>query len=169
MSPGSNESAGRVKSSKTRPGNRYLKGVLGIAALSAARSRNTYFSAKYKRIAARRGPMPPIVPVEHAMVIAAWNLLTNGDFYRGPGAAYHTARESAATKARAVNQLQALGYASPSNRSPIPPNPPTPPVTGCGHLIFVSEPSRQGRAEGRTSCPPRVTMWPRDKPVRLTE
>lgn len=110
LSPGSNESAGRVKSSKTRPGNRYLKGVLGIAALSAARSKNTYFSAKYKRIAARRGPMRAIVAVEHAMVIAAWNLLTNGDFYRDPGADYYTARQPAATKARAVNQLQALGY-----------------------------------------------------------
>ena len=47
ISPGSNESAGRVKSTKTRPGNRYLKGALGIAALSAARSKNTYFAAKY--------------------------------------------------------------------------------------------------------------------------
>jgi transposase len=110
LAPGSNESAGRVKSSKTRPGNRYLKGVLGIAALSAARSKNTYFSAKYKRIAARRGPMRAIVAVEHAMVIAAWNLLTNGDFYRDPGADYYTARQPAATKTRAVNQLQALGY-----------------------------------------------------------
>src|SRR6478736_2149723 len=34
VSPGSNESAGRVKSTKTRPGNRYLKGALGIAALT---------------------------------------------------------------------------------------------------------------------------------------
>jgi transposase len=32
LSPGSNESAGRTKSTKTRPGNRYLKGALGIAA-----------------------------------------------------------------------------------------------------------------------------------------
>ena len=110
MSPGSNESAGRVKSSKTRPGNRYLKGVLGIAALSAARSKNTYFSAKYKRIAARRGPMRAIVAVEHAMVIAAWNLLTNGDFYRDPGADYYTAHRPDAAKTRAVKQLQALGY-----------------------------------------------------------
>jgi len=39
VSPGSNESAGRVKSSKTRPGNRYLKGALGIAALGRAKSR----------------------------------------------------------------------------------------------------------------------------------
>ena len=34
VSPGSNESAGRVKSSKTRPGNRYLKGAVGVAALN---------------------------------------------------------------------------------------------------------------------------------------
>lgn len=110
VSPGSNESAGRVKSTKTRPGNRYLKGALGIAALSAARSKNTYFCAKYKRIASRRGPMRAVVAVEHAMVIAAWNLLTNGDFYRDPGADYYTAHRPAVSKARAVNQLQALGY-----------------------------------------------------------
>ena len=110
LAPGSNESAGRVKSSRTRPGNRYLKGALGIAALSAARSKNTYFCAKYKRIASRRGPMRAVVAVEHAMVIAAWNLLTNGDFYRDPGADYYTAHRPAVSKARAVNQLQALGY-----------------------------------------------------------
>jgi transposase len=110
LSPGSNESAGRIKSTKTRPGNHYLKGALGIAALSAARSKNTYFSAKYKRIAARRGPMRAIVAVEHAMLIAAWNLLVNGDFYRDPGPDYYTHRVPAKTKARAIGQLEALGY-----------------------------------------------------------
>jgi transposase len=110
LSPGSNESAGRVKSTKTRPGNRYLKGALGIAALSVARSKNTYFSAKYHRIANRRGPMRAIVAVEHAMVIAAWNLLVNGDFYRDPGPNYYTARQPARTKARAISQLETLGY-----------------------------------------------------------
>jgi transposase len=110
VSPGSNESAGRVKSTKTRPGNRYLKGVLGIAALSAARSKNTYFAAKYKRIATRRGPMRAIVAIEHAMIIAAHNMLTNGDFYRDPGANYYTAHQPARTKSRAINQLESLSY-----------------------------------------------------------
>ena len=50
--PGSNESAGRVKSTHTRPGNPYLKGALGIAAMSAARGRDTYLGAKYRRVAA---------------------------------------------------------------------------------------------------------------------
>ena len=63
--PGCNESAGRVKSTKTRPGNRYLKGALGVAAMAASRSKGTYFSAKYRRIASRRGPMKALVAVEH--------------------------------------------------------------------------------------------------------
>ncbi|MDT5183704.1 MAG: hypothetical protein QOI29_1862, partial [Mycobacterium sp.] len=86
------------------------KGVLGIAALSAARSKNTYFAAKYKRIATRRGPMRAIVAIEHAMIIAAHNMLTNGDFYRDPGANYYTAHQPARTKSRAINQLESLGY-----------------------------------------------------------
>ena len=87
VSPGSNESAGRVKSTKTRPGNRYLKGALGVAALNQARStsKKTYFSAKYRHLASTRGPMKAIVAVEHAMLIAAWHMLTNGEFYRDPG------------------------------------------------------------------------------------
>ena len=109
--PGANESAGRVKSTKTREGNRNLKGALGIAALSATRSRDTYFAAKYRRICAHRGPMKALVAVERAMVVAAHGMLTNGDFYRDPGANYFTARRPGSIKANAIRQLQALGYA----------------------------------------------------------
>lgn len=109
-SPGSNESAGRVKSTKTRLGNRYLKGALGIAALAAARSNNTYFSAKYRRIASRRGPSKALVAVEHAMLTAAWHMLTTGELYRDPGADYFTRRTPAKMTARAIGQLESLGY-----------------------------------------------------------
>ena len=44
--PGCNESAGRVKSAGTRPGNRHLKAALGVAALLAARSKDTYSAAR---------------------------------------------------------------------------------------------------------------------------
>lgn len=108
--PGNNESADRVKSTKTRPGNRYLKGALGTAALAASRSKGTYFSAKYKRIAAHRGPIKALVAVEHAMLIAAWNMLRNGEFYRDPGVDYFTRHGPAKTKARAIGQLESLGY-----------------------------------------------------------
>ena len=108
--PGSNESAGRVKSTHTRPGNPYLKGVLGAAAMSAARSRGTYFAARYRRIAARRGPMRALVALEHSMLIAIWNMLVNGAFYDELGADYFNRLDPGRATRRAVDQLRRLGY-----------------------------------------------------------
>ena len=108
--PGSNESAGRIKSTHTRPGNPYLKGALGIAAMSAARSKGTYYSAKYRRIATRRGPVKAIVAVEHAMLIAIWNMLTTGAFYSDPGDDFYTRLNPDKAKNRALGQLRKMGY-----------------------------------------------------------
>ncbi len=108
--PGSNESAGRVKSTRTRPGNPYLKGALGVAAMSAARSRDTYLAAKYRRIAARRGPVKAIVAVEHAMLIAIWNMLSTGAFYQDPGGDFYSRLNPDKAKHRAIDQLRKMGY-----------------------------------------------------------
>jgi transposase len=109
--PGSNESAGRIKSTQTRPGNPYLKGALGIAAMSAARSNGTYLSAKYRRIAARRGPVKAIVAIEHAMLIAIWNMLSTGAFYCDPGDDFYSRLNPDKAKNRAIDQLRKMGYA----------------------------------------------------------
>ncbi len=108
--PGSNESAGRVKSTHTRPGNPYLKGALGVAAMAAARSHNTYLAAKYRRIASRRGPIKAIVAVEHAMLIAVWNMLATGTSYCDPGGDYFTRLNPDRAKNRAIDQLRKMGY-----------------------------------------------------------
>jgi transposase len=108
--PGSNESAGRVKSTRTRPGNPYLKGALGIAAMSAARSHDTYYAAKYRRIASRRGPIKAVVAIEHAMLIAVWNMLQTGETYDEPGGDFYAKRNPERAKRRAVDQLRNLGF-----------------------------------------------------------
>ena len=110
VSPGSNESAGRVKSTKTRPGNRYLKGALGVAALNQARSNKTYFSARYRRLARTRGPMKAIVAVEHAMLTAIWNMTATGALYDDPGPDFYTRRNPDKAKRRAIEQLRVMGY-----------------------------------------------------------
>ena len=51
-----------------------------------------------------------LVAVEHAMLVAAFNMLTNGEFYRDPGADYFTRHAPAKTRARAIGQLESLGY-----------------------------------------------------------
>lgn len=108
--PGSNESAGRVKSTRTRPGNPYLKGALGIAAMSASHQKNTYFAAKYRRIAAHRGNLKAVVAIEHAMLVAIWNMGITGEVFNDLGADYYAKIRPDKTKKRALSQLRALGY-----------------------------------------------------------
>ncbi|HVB44071.1 MAG TPA: IS110 family transposase [Streptosporangiaceae bacterium] len=108
--PGSNESAGKVKSSRTRPGNPYLQGALGAAAMACAQNPRTYLGAKYRRIAARRGPQKANVAVQHAMLIAIWHMGANGAFYDDPGADHFTRLNPDRARNRALRQLQALGY-----------------------------------------------------------
>ena len=108
--PGSNESAGRVKSTRTRPGNPYLKGALGVAALSASQSHGTYFSAKYRRIASRRGPIKAVVALEHAMLVAIWNMLQSGSTYADPGPDFYLLRRPDQARHRAVEQLRSMGF-----------------------------------------------------------
>lgn len=108
--PGSNESAGRVKSTKTRHGNRHLKGALGIAAMSISRHPGTYLHAHHRRIATRRGPMKAVVATERAILTAVWHMLTNDTTYHEPGADYYTHRNPTKARNNAVSRLQALGY-----------------------------------------------------------
>jgi transposase len=108
--PGANESAGRIKSAHILPGNKYLKGALGIAALSASRSKDTYLAAKYWRIAARRGPMKAIVAVEHSILTAVWHMLADGECYADPGADHFTRLDPIKAKNNAIKKLKSLGF-----------------------------------------------------------
>ena len=108
--PGSNESAGKVKSSRTRPGNPYLQGALGAAAMACAQNPGTYLGAKYRRIATRRGPQKANVAVQHAMLTAIWHMGTTGSFYEDPGGDYFTRLNPERARTRAIRQLQAMGY-----------------------------------------------------------
>ena len=76
----------------------------------AARSHDTYLAAKYRRIASRRGPIKAIVAVEHAILIAIWHMLTNGELYNDPGVDFYTRRNPDRAKRRALDQLHAMGY-----------------------------------------------------------
>lgn len=109
--PGQNESAGKVKSGRTRPGDVYLKAALGIAALSVARQKHTGLSAKYRRIVKRRGPMRALVAIEHTIIVAVWHMLSKGEAYVDPGPDYFTKHNADRDKNRAIRELERLGYA----------------------------------------------------------
>ncbi|QCO97180.1 IS110 family transposase [Arthrobacter sp. 24S4-2] len=108
--PGHNESAGRVKSTRTRPGNPYLQGALGAAAMACAQNPGTYLGARYRRIASRRGPMKANVAIQHTMLIAIWHMGRYGTLYEDPGADFFTRLHPERAKNRALHQLEAMGY-----------------------------------------------------------
>lgn len=108
--PGHHESAGRTKSAKTRPGDRWLKGALGASALSIARHRGTFLHAKYHRLAKSRGNAKAVVAIEHTLLTIIWTMLTNGTFYDEPGPDHYTRRNPQRARNHALHELQALGY-----------------------------------------------------------
>lgn len=107
--PGQNESAGRIKSTHTRPGNRYLKGALGVAAMSVSRSKTCYLATKYRRIRARTGNLKAIVAIENTLLVIIWNMLTHGVAYEELGPDYYDRRNADHLKNRAIRQLHSLG------------------------------------------------------------
>ena len=95
---------------KTRPGNRYAKRALGIAGMSAARSKTTFLGARFRRLRSRHGYSKALVATEHSIVTAIWHILTNGEFYRDLGSDYYTRRSPERTIRRKIKDLEAMGY-----------------------------------------------------------
>jgi transposase len=107
--PGMNESAGVTKSARTRHGNRNLKRLLGIAAMSVTRNKDTYLSAYYRRLAARRGRQRALVAVMHKLTIAIWHILRDKTRYQDLGADYFTRRDPERAMRRMTKEANRLG------------------------------------------------------------
>ncbi|MDP3890648.1 IS110 family transposase [Nocardioides sp.] len=108
--PGINESAGKVKSTKTRHGNNHLKGALGIAALAAIGTKDTYYAARYQRLKTRRGAKRALVAIQHDMLVAIWHMAQTGELYNDPGGDYYQRLQPDRARRHAIAQLQRLGY-----------------------------------------------------------
>jgi transposase len=107
--PGMNESAGITKSGRTRSGNSNLKRLLGVAAMSVSRSKDTYLAAYYRRIASRRGSQRALVAVMHKLAIAIWHVLHDKTDYRDLGADYFTRRDPERAIRRITKEANRLG------------------------------------------------------------
>jgi len=110
VAPGNNESAGKRRSGKTRPGNKALRAALNQAAHGAAHTRNTYLSAQYRRLAARRGKKKAIVAVMHSILVISYHLIQRNEPYRDLGGDYFDRQKPEATAKRLVKRLEQLGF-----------------------------------------------------------
>lgn len=119
VAPGNNESAGKRLSGRTRKGNQSLRAGLVQAAHAAARSKSTYLSALYRRIAARRGKKRAIIAVAHAILKIVYHMLKNETDYIKLGHDYFDKLNPKRTASRLIKRLEEMGYSVTKNQDTI--------------------------------------------------
>lgn len=109
LCPGQNESAGKRKSGTTRKGNKKLRSALVEAARAAGRTKNTYLSSQYHRIAARRGASRAAVAVAHSILMIAYYILKRRQPYIELGPTYYEERKRDTIIRQSIKKLESLG------------------------------------------------------------
>jgi len=110
VAPGHDERAGQPGSGNTRQGHRPLLAILTPLAPAAVPTKDTYFSALYQRLSARRGKTRAIIAVAHAIMVSVFHRLSRQEPDRGLGANDVDERRRQFTVDRLTWRLAHLGY-----------------------------------------------------------
>jgi transposase len=110
MCPGNKESGGKRLSGKTRKGNPWLRQVLIEVAHAASKTKDTYLSAQYRRLASRRGKQRALVALGHTILVMVYHILTRREPYRELGPLYFDVLDRQRVQQRLVQRLERLGY-----------------------------------------------------------
>lgn len=111
VAPGNNITGGKRRSGRTTQGNVWLGEILNQCAWAAARTRDTYLSAQFWRLARRIGKKKAAMAVGHSILVICWHLITNDTDYDDLGGDYYTRRNDPDRhRDRLIEQLHGLGY-----------------------------------------------------------
>jgi transposase len=110
LCPGNKRSAGKRRSGRMTEGNRWLKATLNQCAWAASRKKDSYFAARHRRIAYRRGLKRATMAVAHSLLGVCWQLLKSGECYRDLGRDYFDHIDEDRTRRQLVKRLEKLGY-----------------------------------------------------------
>src|SRR5205823_5997228 len=108
--PGTEESAGKRKRSRTTKGNRWLRRALAEAACGASRTKDSYLGAQYRRLAGRRGKKRALIALAHSLLVIFYHLLKSPVEYKDLGADYFDRLNPERLRRYLVKRLEALGY-----------------------------------------------------------
>jgi transposase len=110
VAPGNNRSAGKQLPGHIKQGDRPIRKILIQAAQAAIKSKESYLSGLYYRVAARRGKRRAIIAVAHSILVSAYYMLTRKEEYLAVGYQHQEERRRGATTKRLVRRLEHLGY-----------------------------------------------------------
>jgi transposase len=111
LCPGNEESAGKRKRNRTTKGDVWLRRALTQAAWAAARKKNSYFQAQYRRLAGRRGKKRAAIAVAHSLQEVIYHLLKDPTLeYKDLGGDYFDSLDPKRLCRHLVKRLESLGY-----------------------------------------------------------
>jgi hypothetical protein len=88
---------------------------LGIVAMTAARQKTSFFSARYKRVRARRGHRRALVALAPTILELCWHLLTTDQPYHDH---YDKRRPGTAIKPRCNDSATPAATSPPTTKRP---------------------------------------------------
>ena len=109
--PGNNQSGGKRRRSRIKPGNRSLRSALVEAANAAAKKKNSYLSAMYRRLAGRRGKKRALIAVARTILQSSYFMMKRGTHYEDLGADYYDRRDPEGLARRLAKRIEKLGFA----------------------------------------------------------
>ncbi len=87
-----------------------MKTVLTEVAWAAVRTKDTFYNARYHRLAARRGKKRALIAVGHSILKSVYHVLSEGVAYRELGACFVNSRQEQKRKVYLKKELERLGY-----------------------------------------------------------
>ena len=109
LCPRLDESAGKRRSTRTRPSAPWLKTTLVQTAWAATRKKDSYFHAQFLRLKARRGPKKAILAVAASMLTDVYYMLRDGVEFHDVGGQYFVQQDKDHLAKRLVRRLRDLG------------------------------------------------------------
>jgi transposase len=109
LCPRSDQSAGKHRSTRLRPGDTWLKTALVQSAWAASRKKESYLRAQYYRLKARRGGKKAVIAVAASMLTAAYYILLRDVPYQDLGPTFPDRQHKEATARRLIARLRHLG------------------------------------------------------------
>ncbi|MCB0112103.1 MAG: IS110 family transposase [Caldilineaceae bacterium] len=110
LAPGNRQSGGKRYAARLSDGNQTLRTILVQGAWAAVRTKDTYLSALYRRLSARRGKKRAIVAVAHSLGVSFYHMLARRQPYQELGADYFDQRSKGVKTDWLIKQFHKLGY-----------------------------------------------------------
>lgn len=110
LCPGSNQSAGKIKSSRIRKGNKYLKVAITQVAWAISKTKHTYLGSKYRALISKKSKKRAIIAIGRKALVICYHMLRDNQPFHELGKSFLDGLEPERKAKYHEKRLEELGY-----------------------------------------------------------